>query len=154
MFDLSFWQHGLLYGWLSLPWWQTVAVTLGLTHITIVSVTIFLHRSQCHRALDLHPIASHFFRFWLWMTTGMVTKEWVAVHRKHHATDEGPEDPQGPGPTLWKGLKPRHTPLKGPRGALKEPGPSLMKGLILALEGPRSAITRPGAGPGGAQGAH
>ena len=109
MFDLSFWQHGLLYGWLSLPWWQTVAVTLGLTHITIVSVTIFLHRSQCHRALDLHPIASHFFRFWLWMTTGMVTKEWVAVHRKHHATDEGPEDPHSPiqkgvNRVLWGGV--------------------------------------------------
>jgi stearoyl-CoA desaturase (delta-9 desaturase) len=65
--------------------WQIFFVILGLTHITIASVTIFLHRHQAHRALDLHPIASHFFRFWLWMTTGQVTKEWAAIHRKHHA---------------------------------------------------------------------
>ena len=63
--------------------WQIFFVILGLTHITIASVTIFLHRHQAHRALDLHPIASHFFRFWLWMTTGQVTKEWAAIHRKH-----------------------------------------------------------------------
>ena len=64
--------------------------------VTIASVTIFLHRSQAHRALDLHPLASHFFRFWLWLTTGMQTRDWVAVHRKHHAKCETPEDPHSP----------------------------------------------------------
>ncbi len=83
-------------GLVALPWWGYVLVTLTLTHITIASVTIFLHRHQAHRALDLHPIVSHFFRFWLWLTTGMVTKEWVAIHRKHHAKCETPEDPHSP----------------------------------------------------------
>jgi stearoyl-CoA desaturase (delta-9 desaturase) len=73
-----------------------VITSLVLTHITIASVTIFLHRSQAHRALDLHPIASHFFRFWLWLTTATVTKQWVAVHRKHHAKCETAEDPHSP----------------------------------------------------------
>ena len=81
---------------LTLPWWGYVVATLALTHITIASVTIFLHRSQAHRALDLHPVISHFFRFWLWLTTGMVTKEWVAIHRKHHAKCETSEDPHSP----------------------------------------------------------
>ena len=81
---------------LDLPWWGLVLVTLGLTHVTIAAVTIFLHRHQAHRALDLHPIASHFFRFWLWLTTGMVTKEWAAIHRKHHANCETSEDPHSP----------------------------------------------------------
>jgi stearoyl-CoA desaturase (delta-9 desaturase) len=86
----------LAHGLLDASWWQIVAFTLVTTHITIASVTIFLHRSQAHRALDLHPIPSHFFRFWLWLTTGMVTKEWVAIHRKHHAKCETPEDPHSP----------------------------------------------------------
>jgi len=77
-------------------WWQIILVTLVMTHITIASVTIFLHRNQAHRSLDLHPIASHFFRFWLWMTTGMVTKQWTAIHRKHHAKCEQAEDPHSP----------------------------------------------------------
>lgn len=81
---------------LSLPWWGYVLVALGFTHITIAAVTIYLHRCQAHRALDLHPIISHFFRFWLWLTTGMVTKEWAAVHRKHHARCETAEDPHSP----------------------------------------------------------
>ena len=76
--------------------WQMVAVTLVFTHITIASVTIYLHRHQAHRSLDLHPIASHFFRFWLWLTTGQVTKEWAAIHRKHHAKCEQAEDPHSP----------------------------------------------------------
>src|SRR5690606_16958141 len=80
-------------GLLTLPSWGYIAAALALTHVTIASVTIFLHRHQAHRALSLHPIASHFFRFWLWLTTGMVTREWVAVHRKHHARCEGDEDP-------------------------------------------------------------
>jgi stearoyl-CoA desaturase (delta-9 desaturase) len=86
----------LANGLMPLPWWGYVLVALGLTHVTIAPVTIFLHRCQAHRGLDLHPIASHFFRFWLWLTTGMVTKEWVAIHRKHHARVETAEDPHSP----------------------------------------------------------
>ena len=82
--------------WASATWWQILLVTLLMTHITISAVTIFLHRAQAHRALDLGPIPSHFFRFWLWLTTGMVTKEFVAVHRKHHAKCETEEDPHSP----------------------------------------------------------
>ncbi len=89
---LSLAAHGLL----PLPWWGYVVVALILTHVTIAAVTIFLHRCQAHRALDLHPVASHFFRFWLWLTTGMVTKEWVAIHRKHHAKFETADDPHSP----------------------------------------------------------
>lgn len=83
-------------GLLQLEWWKVVLITLVLTHITIVSVTVFLHRSQAHRGLDLHPAVMHFFRFWLWLTTGMVTKEWVAIHRKHHAKCEREGDPHSP----------------------------------------------------------
>jgi len=86
----------LSQGLLDLPWWGYVVATLALTHVTIVSVTLFLHRAQAHRALDLHPIASHFFRLWLWLTTGMITREWVAIHRKHHAKCETAEDPHSP----------------------------------------------------------
>ncbi len=83
-------------GFADAAWWQIVAYTLLLTHITIASVTIFLHRSQAHRALDLHAVPMHFFRFWLWLTTATVTKQWVAVHRKHHAKCETAEDPHSP----------------------------------------------------------
>ncbi len=83
-------------GLLDLSAWGYVAAALLLTHVTIASVTIFLHRHQAHRALTLHPIPSHFFRFWLWLTTGMVTREWVAVHRKHHARCEREDDPHSP----------------------------------------------------------
>ncbi|MBV8471498.1 MAG: fatty acid desaturase [Burkholderiaceae bacterium] len=76
--------------------WQIVVYALVVTHITIAAVTIFLHRAQAHRALDLGAIPSHFFRFWLWLTTGMVTREWVAIHRKHHAKCETEEDPHSP----------------------------------------------------------
>jgi stearoyl-CoA desaturase (delta-9 desaturase) len=86
----------LAHGALALTWWQIVLAALGMTHITMISVTVFLHRHQAHRALDLHPIASHFFRFWLWLTTGQVTKEWASIHRKHHAKCEQPEDPHSP----------------------------------------------------------
>ncbi len=79
-----------------LPWWGYVLVALGLTHVTIAAVTIFLHRCQAHRAVELGPLPSHFFRFWLWMTTGMVTREWAAIHRKHHAKCETEEDPHSP----------------------------------------------------------
>jgi len=86
----------LAHGVLATSWWQTVIIALVFTHITIAAVTIYLHRSQAHRALELHAIPSHFFRFWLWLTTGMVTKEWVAIHRKHHAKCETEEDPHSP----------------------------------------------------------
>lgn len=96
-------------GFLDLPWWGYVAAALALTHITIAAVTIYLHRCQAHRALELHPIVSHFFRFWLWLTTGMVTKEWAAIHRKHHAKCETEEDPHSPqiygiNRVLWLGV--------------------------------------------------
>jgi stearoyl-CoA desaturase (delta-9 desaturase) len=86
----------IINGLIDLPWWGYALVALALTHVTIAGVTIFLHRHQAHRALDLHPIPSHFFRFWLWFTTGMVTKEWAAIHRKHHAKCETAEDPHSP----------------------------------------------------------
>ena len=89
---LSFLDTGLL----DFAWWQIVIYTLVVTHITIAGVTIYLHRCQAHRALDLHPVVSHFFRFWLWFTTGMVTREWAAIHRKHHARCETPDDPHSP----------------------------------------------------------
>src|SRR5689334_6146659 len=85
-----------LYGVWNLSFWGYVGAALLLTHITIASVTIYLHRHQAHRALTLHPAVSHFFRFWLWLTTGMVTREWIAVHRKHHARCETAEDPHSP----------------------------------------------------------
>jgi len=99
----------LFSGVFDLSFWQLVAVALILTHITIAGVTIFLHRHQAHRALELHAIPSHFFRFWLWLTTGMVTKEWAAIHRKHHAKVETVEDPHSPqihgiNKVLWGGV--------------------------------------------------
>jgi stearoyl-CoA desaturase (delta-9 desaturase) len=86
----------LANGALAASWWQVLLATLAMTHVTIAAVTIFLHRAQAHRALELHALPSHFFRFWLWLTTGMVTKEWVAIHRKHHAKCETEEDPHSP----------------------------------------------------------
>lgn len=100
----------LAHGGLDAAWWQVVLYTLAMTHITIASVTIFLHRSQAHRSLDLHPVPAHFFRFWLWLTTSIVTKEWVAIHRKHHAKCETADDPHSPqvrglGAVLWRGAE-------------------------------------------------
>ncbi|HQZ03037.1 MAG TPA: fatty acid desaturase [Thauera sp.] len=97
-------------GLIDLPWWAYIVVALVLTHVTIASVTIFLHRHQAHRALELHPVPSHFFRFWLWLTTGMVAREWVAIHRKHHAKCETTEDPHSPQTrgikkVLWEGAE-------------------------------------------------
>lgn len=86
----------LAHGLLSFSWWQIVLYALITTHITIVSVTIYLHRHQAHRSMDLHPSVSHFFRFWLWLATGQVTKEWVSIHRKHHAKCETADDPHSP----------------------------------------------------------
>ncbi len=98
----------LAHGLWNLSWWQIVLYTLATTHVTIAAVTIFLHRAQAHRALDLGPVPSHFFRFWLWLGTGMVTKEWVAIHRKHHAKCETADDPHSPqtrgiDTVLWRG---------------------------------------------------
>ena len=92
----------LSHGLLAASWWQVLLFTLVTTHITISAVTIFLHRAQAHRALELHALPSHFFRLWLWLATGMVTKEFVAVHRKHHAKCETEEDPHSP---QIKGIK-------------------------------------------------
>jgi stearoyl-CoA desaturase (delta-9 desaturase) len=86
----------MLFGMLNLSFLGDVVVTLVFTQITIAAVTIYLHRCQAHRSLDLHPLISHVFRFWLWMSTGMVTKEWVAVHRKHHASTDVEGDPHSP----------------------------------------------------------
>ena len=85
-------EHGLL----DLSVLGIIIITLILTHITIASVTIYLHRHQSHHSLTLHPLISHFFRFWLWLTTGMVTRQWVAIHRKHHAKCESADDPHSP----------------------------------------------------------
>ena len=99
----------LFSGLLDLPWWGYALAALALTHVTIAAVTIYLHRCQAHRALELHPLIAHFFRFWLWLTTGMVTKEWAAIHRKHHAKCETVEDPHSPqiygiNRVLWAGV--------------------------------------------------
>lgn len=100
----------LAHGVWDLAWWQVVLYTLVTTHITIAAVTIFLHRSQAHRSLDLGAIPSHFFRFWLWIGTGMQTKEWVAIHRKHHAKCETADDPHSPqtrglNTVMWRGAE-------------------------------------------------
>jgi len=89
---LTFVSHGLL----AFSWLKIVVFTLVVTHITIISVTIYLHRHQAHRSLELHPVASHFFRLWLWTTTGMLTGQWIAIHRKHHAKCETEDDPHSP----------------------------------------------------------
>ena len=102
-------ERMLFSGVFDLPWWGCVIAAVVLTHITIIAVTVYLHRHQAHRALELHPAASHFFRLWLWLTTGMVTREWAAIHRKHHAKVETPDDPHSPevlgiNRVLWGGV--------------------------------------------------
>jgi stearoyl-CoA desaturase (delta-9 desaturase) len=106
MYLLEFLDGGLL----QLSWWQLILAALLLTHITIAAVTIYLHRSQAHRAVDLHPAVANFFRLWLWLTTGMQTREWVSIHRKHHAKCETTEDPHSPQTrgiktVLWTGAE-------------------------------------------------
>ncbi|HQR19484.1 MAG TPA: fatty acid desaturase [Burkholderiaceae bacterium] len=106
MYLLEFLNGGLL----KLSWWQVILATLLMTHVTIAAVTIYLHRSQAHRALDLHPAIANFFRAWLWLTTGMQTRDWVSIHRKHHAKCETPEDPHSPQTrgikaVLWSGAE-------------------------------------------------
>ncbi len=100
----------LAHGLLAASWWQIVLYALVTTHITIASVTIYLHRHQAHRAMDLHALPAHFFRLWLWLGTGQVTKEWVSIHRKHHAKCETAEDPHSPQTrgietVFWKGAE-------------------------------------------------
>jgi stearoyl-CoA desaturase (delta-9 desaturase) len=99
----------MLTGFLNLPWWGDILAGLVLVQITIAGVTVYLHRCQAHRALDVHPIVGHFFRLWLWLTTGMITKEWAAIHRKHHAKCETVDDPHSPqvlgiNRVLWGGV--------------------------------------------------
>ncbi|MGB9429653.1 MAG: fatty acid desaturase [Gammaproteobacteria bacterium] len=89
-------QLFLIHGFLGLPIWALFIIAPVFIHLTIVAVTLFLHRDQTHRGLELHPVIRHIFRFWLWLTTGMVTREWVAVHRKHHAHCETKDDPHSP----------------------------------------------------------
>lgn len=145
----------MLDGLFSLPWWGYVVTVLALTHGTIVSVTIFLHRAQAHRALTLHPALSHLFRFWLWLTTGMVTREWVAVHRKHHAHCDADGDPHSPqlegiSTVLWRGAELYRQAAKSDPGMLARYGqgtpddwlerhlygrhPSLGLGLMLLID--------------------
>jgi stearoyl-CoA desaturase (delta-9 desaturase) len=100
----------MFYGIYHLPWWGYLLVVGIVTQITIFAVTLYLHRCQAHRGLTMHPILSHFFRFWLWMTTGMETKAWTSIHRKHHAkceTDADPHSPQvmGLAKVLWQGAE-------------------------------------------------
>ncbi len=104
--DFAFLHQGLL----NASFGTMVLYTLVMTHVTIVSVTVYLHRYSAHRALEMHPVLKHFFRFWLYMTTGMLTKEWTAVHRKHHAACETEEDPHSPvvfglSRVLWEGAE-------------------------------------------------
>ena len=88
------------YGLLDLSFWGYVAATFIMVQITMAAVTLYLHRDQAHRSIDLHPVLRHFFRFWIWCTSGMLTREWVAVHRKHHAYCETKDDPHSP-QILW-----------------------------------------------------
>ena len=95
-------------GLLQFGWWEMLLYLLVVTQITIFTVTLYLHRSQAHRGVDFHPALAHFFRFWSWLTTSMITREWAAIHRKHHAKCETAEDPHSPmhkgiGNVLWKG---------------------------------------------------
>jgi len=97
-------------GLTGLGWWEWLIVLLVFTQLTIFSVTLYLHRSQAHRGVDFHPVLNHFFRFWTWLTTSMITKEWVAIHRKHHAKVETEEDPHSPqtkgiGNVFWRGVE-------------------------------------------------
>ena len=84
------------YGILGLGFWGYVIVGMIGVHITLIAITLYHHREQAHRSVDLHPVLRHFFRFWLWMNTGVITKQWVAVHRKHHAMCERDGDPHSP----------------------------------------------------------
>ncbi len=110
------------HGFFDLPWWGYVLLSAAFTHITIASVTIYLHRAQSHRALDVHAVPAHFFRFWLWLTTGQITKVWVAIHRKHHAKCEREGDPHSPvvfgiKKVFWEGAELYRQEAKNPETA-------------------------------------
>nr|MBO2468419.1 acyl-CoA desaturase [Xanthomonadaceae bacterium] len=100
----------LTSGVAGLGWGGLLLVLLVMTQLTIFSVTLYLHRSQAHRGVDFHPVVAHFFRFWTWLTTSMITREWVAIHRKHHAKVETEEDPHSPqtygiAKVFWQGVE-------------------------------------------------
>ena len=100
----------LLAGLTQASAWQMALYFLVASQLTMMSTTLYLHRSATHRGVDLHPVVSHFLRFWNWLTTAMVTKEWVAIHRKHHARCETSEDPHSPrfagiNTVLWRGVE-------------------------------------------------
>ena len=104
--DFSWWINGIL----DFSVWQKVIATLVMTQVTIMSVTLYLHRHSAHNSLDLHPVLKHFFRLWLWLSTGQNTKEWTAIHRKHHAKCETSDDPHSPvvkglNTVLWQGAE-------------------------------------------------
>ena len=108
LLDPSLFLDFLAGGLLQLGWGEMLLYLLVVTQITIFTVTLYLHRSQAHRGVDFHPVVAHFFRFWSWLTTSMITREWVAIHRKHHAKCETEEDPHSPmhkgiGTVFWRG---------------------------------------------------
>lgn len=118
--------HFLTDGLLAPGWWGMLAVLLVFTQLTIFSVTLYLHRSQAHRGVDFHPALAHFFRFWTWLTTSMITREWVAIHRKHHAKVETEEDPHSPqtkgiGRVFWRGVE-LYREARGMRGDIEQYG--------------------------------
>ena len=118
----SFWGaslHFLVHGLTGAAWWQALLLGLVCTHLTIVSVTLYLHRHSAHRSLDLHPALAHGFRFWLWLSTGMKTKDWTAIHRKHHAKCEQVGDPHSPvvfgiKKVFWQGAELYRTEAQNP----------------------------------------
>jgi stearoyl-CoA desaturase (Delta-9 desaturase) len=116
----------LVSGLAGLGWLGMLVVLLVFTQLTIFSVTLYLHRSQAHRGVDFHPAVSHFFRFWTWLTTSMITREWVAIHRKHHAKVETEEDPHSPqtrgiGKVFWQGVE-LYREARADRGSIEQYG--------------------------------
>jgi stearoyl-CoA desaturase (delta-9 desaturase) len=137
-------------GVLGLGWWAMLAVLLVFTQITIFSVTLYLHRSQAHRGVDFHPALAHVFRFWLWLTTSMITREWVAIHRKHHAKVETEDDPHSPvtrgiGRVFWHGVE-LYREARGMRADIEQYGRGTPDDASSAT------YTAPHAGPGAAAG--
>ena len=116
----------LAAGLLQPGWGPLLIYLLVATQITIFAVTLYLHRSQAHRGVDFHPVIAHFFRFWTWLTTSMITKEWVAIHRKHHAKCETEEDPHSPmikgiGNVFWRGVE-LYREARGDRASIEQYG--------------------------------
>jgi len=116
----------LAAGLLQAGWGPLLIYLLVATQITIFAVTLYLHRSQAHRGVDFHPVIAHFFRFWTWLTTSMITKEWVAIHRKHHAKCETEEDPHSPmikgiGHVFWRGVE-LYREARGDRASIEQYG--------------------------------